>query len=284
MKKLLLVVLMGMMLAFAAACGSEGVQDEQTEQEGTEESTEGEVESKGTLRWGTNANWQPYAEAMAPELEALGYDVEVVVIDDTVSVDVSTMEGSTDFNIYQHKPYMDNFNAANDGDLVMIEPYLFTCVMGMTSSKYDAIEDIPDGALIGIAQDASNKDRGLRLLRDNGLLTLTEQDDNYSYTLLDIVENPHNFEFIEIELASMIKSLEDVDAACFQAIYLVNAGLGLDDVIAWSKDDYRYPCGIAVKEENADAAWMEDLISVCTSDKSREVGFDLWDKSMDPQF
>ncbi len=280
MKKLISILLATLMLGSLVACNK----DEASNAAATNtQSTAGEA-TPVKLRWGTNANWLGYAEAMEPKLEAMGYDVEIVIFDDTMAVDTSTFEGSTDFNIYQHKPYMDSYNANKGADLAMVEPYLFTCVMGLASYKHDNIADIPDNGKIGIAQDASNKDRGLRLLRDNGLITLTEQDDNYSYTLLDITENPHNFEFVEVELASMIKMLEEVDAACFQAIYLVNAGIGLDDVIAYSKDDYRYPCGICVKEENLDAPWLKDVITICTSEDSRKVGFDLWNRSMDPQF
>ena len=275
MKKYFVMLILVLLLLCLAACGAATTENNQEQGEEPGQ-TEEQTASKGTLRWGTNANYHAYADAMAPELEALGYDVEVVAFDDAMTVDIATFEGSIDFNLYQHKPYLDNFNAANDGDLVMVEPLLFAGVMGLASYKYTDAADIPDGALIAIAQDASNKDRGLRLLRDNGLLTLIEADDNYSYTLLDITENPHNYEFVEVELSSMIKSLEDVDAACFSVSYLYTSGVGTDCVLLYSKDDYRFPLGVVVKEENVDAPWLEDVMAVCTSDKSIEVVRELW--------
>ncbi len=215
MKKWLVVLLLGLMLVFAAACGNEEVQSEgENTGETTEQNSDAEAE-KGTLRWATNANWAAFCETVLPDLEALGYDVELIVLDDTASVNVSTYEGSTDFNLFQHKPYMDNYNAANNADLVMVEPYILTCRMG---------------------------------------------------------------------LASMVKSLEDVDAALFQAGYLVSAGLGLDNVLAWSKDDDRFPIGVVVRAEDVDEPWVADVISALTSERSAEVADELWEGARVPLF
>ena len=171
------------MACFAAGCGSS------TTGSGNGGEAEGSLE-KTTLNFGVNANYIKVVEACIPLLEQKGYTIVLKTFDDPISIDIATAEGSVDVNFYQHLPYMKNFNNANKANLVMLEPYLVACRMGLASDKYHSLDQIPDGATIAIAQDASNKDRGLRLLNDNGLLVLNQHDDSYLYTTLDIKENP----------------------------------------------------------------------------------------------
>ena len=42
----------------------------------------------------------------------------------------------------------------------------------MYSNKHTKISDIPDGATIGLCNDASNMARGLKMLRDYGLIEI----------------------------------------------------------------------------------------------------------------
>ena len=152
--------------------------------------------------------------------------------------------------------------------------------MGLGSNKHHSLEQIPDGATIAIAQDASNKDRGLRLLNDNDLLVLSQKDDSYIYTTLDIAKNPKNLNFVEVDLYSMLKSMEDVDAAAFQCIYLITAGKTLDNILCFSKDDNRYPSGIVVDAKYKDTNWAKDLMEVFTSDVARDAYAKTWQESM----
>ncbi len=284
MKKLLIFLVLSLVICLAGGCGSSstnGNTDGNDPQNSTETGTgtDNSLE-KITLKFGTNANYIKIVEACTPLLEEKGYTVEIKTFDDPVSIDTATAEGSVDVNFYQHLPYMENFNASHDANLVMLEPYIVACRMGLASDKYDSLDKIPDGATIAIAQDASNKDRGLRLLNDNGLLTLSEQDDSYSYTTLDVVDNPKNLQFVEVDLYSMLKTMEDVDAAAFQCLYLITAGQTLDNILCFSKDDERYPCGIVVDEKYKDTQWAKDLMEVFTSDVAKEAYATYWQESM----
>ncbi len=42
----------------------------------------------------------------------------------------------------------------------------------MYSEKYDSVEEIPDGAKIGLCNDRANQTRGLIMLQDLGLINL----------------------------------------------------------------------------------------------------------------
>lgn len=53
------------------------------------------------------------------------------------------------------------------------------------------------------------------MLQDAGLLKLRDGVSGVQVKVNDIVENPHNYKFKEIEYAMLPRSLDDVDAAFF---------------------------------------------------------------------
>lgn len=57
-------------------------------------------------------------EYLAPELKKEGFDVELLVITDTVVPNVAVEEGSLEMNLFQHRPYMEEFNRNQKGKLI----------------------------------------------------------------------------------------------------------------------------------------------------------------------
>ena len=51
-------------------------------------------------------------------LEKKGYEVEVKVFDDYVLPNKALEEGSIDANLYQHEPYLDNYNKSNGKNML----------------------------------------------------------------------------------------------------------------------------------------------------------------------
>ncbi|NLK52321.1 MAG: hypothetical protein GX295_07740 [Syntrophomonadaceae bacterium] len=227
--------------------------------------------AKTNLKMATNANFQPVVDAMIPLMKAKGYTIELLTFDDPLSINVATQEGSVDVNFYQHLPYLNKFNSSKNGTLVMVQLYLLVSKMGLFSNKHKSTDALPEGATIAIAMDAANKDRGLRMLRDNGLLTLAETPASGAYTLVDIIDNPKKFKFVEVDLYQLLRTLDDVDAGAINASYLIAAGKDLSSGICFSKDDDTFPCGVVVREDNKDTQWIKDLMECITSDECRNV-------------
>ena len=71
---------------------------------------------------------------------------------------------------------------------VHIEP------MGVYAGRVASLEDLPDGAVIAVPNDATNEGRALLLLEAQGLITLDDSS-NLTATPNDIVDNPKNLEF-----------------------------------------------------------------------------------------
>ncbi|HZK19416.1 MAG TPA: MetQ/NlpA family ABC transporter substrate-binding protein, partial [Treponemataceae bacterium] len=101
---------------------------------------------------------------------------------------------------------------------VHIEP------IALYSKKVSSIEDIAHGSSIAIPNDPTNEGRALLLLQSAGLIAL-KSDAGLEATPFDIVENPKELTFTEIEAASLPRVLDDVGAAVINGNYAIPAGL-----------------------------------------------------------
>ena len=103
---------------------------------------------------------------------------------------------------------------------------------------------------VAVPNDTTNEARALRLLEDNGLITLREGAGETA-TKLDIAENPYHIEIVEIEAAQLPALREDVDFAVINSNYAAGAGLnpGRDALIREGAES-PYANVLAVKEGN----------------------------------
>lgn len=258
MKKKLISVLLTLAVAgtMLAGCGSSKADDTKSE---ADSSTE-----KKDITIGIRADMVNQYAAVEDKLKELGYNVQSKVFDDSVQPDVALAEGSIDCNWYQHEPYLKSYNEKNGTNLVMVEPKTFYPLFAMYSDKWDSVDELPDGATIGLCNDATNQARGLHLLESQGLITL--DDSVESPTMYDVKENPHNFKFIEAEMSVLPQSIKDVDAICLAAGHMVNAGLSADGYLCQSDDNDTYAVGFAVRAEDKDAQWIKDIAKAVQCD------------------
>jgi D-methionine transport system substrate-binding protein len=188
------------------------------------------VEAKGSsqksdLVLSVGATPVPHAELLnliKDDLAAQGITLKVVEFTDYVQPNVAVLSGDLDANFFQHIPYLDS-NAEWSAKLVSafgvhVEPF------GLYSVKHANINALPNGASIAIPNDPSNGGRALLLLQANGLITLKDGV-GLTATPRDIVSNPKNFRFEELEAAQLPRSLQDVDAATINGNYALEAGL-----------------------------------------------------------
>jgi len=156
------------------------------------------------------------------DLAAEGITLKVVEFTDYVQPNVALIAGDLDANFFQHIPYLET-NAEWSSKLVSafgvhIEPF------GLYSRKYGDIDNLPNGASIAIPNDPTNGGRALLLLQANGIITLKDGA-GLTATSRDIVSNPRNLRFQELEAAQLPRSLMDVDAAAINGNYALEAGL-----------------------------------------------------------
>ena len=236
------------------------------------------------------ASVTPHAEIIEQVrdlLKAKGFELEIVEFTDYVMPNTALEDGDLDANFFQHKPYLDDFNANNGTHIVSVaaihyEPF------GIYPGKTASLEELADGAQIAIPNDGTNEARALLLLEAQGLIKLKE-DAGMTATKIDIVENPKNLDIIEIEAAQLPRSLQDVDLAVINGNYAIQGGLSVckDAIAAEDKDSLAaetYANIIAVKEGNENTEKTKALIEVLQSETVRSFIEATYDGAVIPKF
>ncbi|MCK2218928.1 MetQ/NlpA family ABC transporter substrate-binding protein [Actinomadura sp. ATCC 31491] len=159
-------------------------------------------------------------ENLAP---AAGIKLEVVEFTDYVQPNVQLDEGQLTANFFQHKPYLDDFNASKGTKLSFVTPVHLE-PLGLYSRKVTALSALASGATVALPNDATNLGRALKLLADNGVVTLKDGVGTAA-TERDVTGNPKNLQFKPLEAAQLPRSLDDVDAAVINGNYALEAGL-----------------------------------------------------------
>lgn len=161
-------------------------------------------------------------KVVKPILKKQGYKLVVKEFTDYVQPNTATEEGEVDANYYQHLPYLDNFNKKKGTHLVSVAGIHFE-PFGLYPGKLKSLKNVKDGSTIAVPNDATNEARALLLLQDAGLLKLKNPKDVNS-TTKDIVSNPHNLKFKELEAAMVPTAVKDVDFATLNGNYAIQAG------------------------------------------------------------
>lgn len=197
--------------------------------------------------------------------EKFGLEVEIIEFTDYVTPNAALADGSLDANAYQHEPYM-NAMVRDRGFDFAIAGRTFVYPIGAYSEKYDSLDELPDGATIALPNDPSNEGRSLILLHNKGLIQLDDPE-NLEVTPLNIVENPHDYDFQEIEAAQLPHILPDVDMAFINNTFAQPAGLLLDDALVSEGPESPYVNIIAVRAGDEDREEIQQLIEAYQTDE-----------------
>ena len=212
---------------------------------------------------------EPHAALLAlvvDDLASQGITLEVKEFTDYVTPNDAVEYGEIDANYFQHIPYLESFNTEHGYHLVNaggihVEP------IALYSKKYSSLSDIPNGAVIAIPNDPTNEGRALLLLQSAGLIKLKDNA-GLEAIPLDIVENPKNLKFSEIEAATLPRILSDVDAAVINGNYAIPAGLvATRDGLYVEGADSPYVNVIAVKAGNENNPAVKALVEALKSDE-----------------
>ena len=277
MKKILALTLSAILcLGLLAGCGTEGdsaATDPVSEPtSGATNTPSGELE---TITVGASST--PHAEildAVRGELEALGYNLEVVVFNDYVQPNTALADGDLDANYFQHEPYLTTFNSERGTDLVSAGAIHYE-PMGIYPGTKSSLDDIAEGDTIAIPNDGSNETRALLLLQDLGYITLADGIDASSNATIEaIVDNPLNLEITEMNAENIPHILADVAFGIINGNYALQADLTGDDALASESADsdaaQTYANIVACRNGDENSDKIQALITALTSETCRE--------------
>lgn len=266
MKKARLILLLTVIMVLVAGCGTKAQETSS---------------DKKVLKYGKSQG--PYTilfeDAVKPILEAKGYTLEAVEFSDLQQNDTALNQGEIDFNVEQHTAYADNFNKAQNGNLVTLTP-IPTVPAGIFSANKKSVDEIKDGAIVAVPSDASNNSRAYALLQKAGWIKLDDSKDLSTVTQADIKENKYNIKIVEMDSLNIPRSLQDFDFAVITGSIVYNAGI--DPATALLQEDIlpHLILQLVVKEDNKDAQWAKDIVAAYQSNEfktyMKENNSGLW--------
>lgn len=200
--------------------------------------------------------------------EKKGLDVELVVFGDYVLPNEALAAGELDANAFQHVPYLDNQIEARGYEIVPVGN-TFVTPIGAYSNSVKSLDELAEGASVGIPNDPTNGGRALLLLQAEGLITLKDGV-GLTPSVIDIAENPKALRFVELDAAQLARALNDVDAAVINSNYALEAGLNPaeDSIAQEARENNPYANIIAVRVEDKDKPAVKTFVEAY---QSREV-------------
>lgn len=232
-------------------------------------SAEDETVKIGVVNDG-DAQWAPFVAAAKDE----GITVKLVNFGSYEQPNPALTEGELDLNQFQHIIYLAQYNVASGEDL---EPIGSTAIypLGLYSTKYEDVKDIPKGETVAVPDDASNQARALLVLQSAGLIELKSGGTTLS-DLSDVDEAKSKVKVTALEAALIPTSLPDVAAAIINNDFIADAGLTADDAIA--QDDPEDPNALpyvnifAARAEDADNETYLKLVDIFQTNKDVQAG------------
>lgn len=212
--------------------------------------------------------WDHVADKAAEE----DIEIKVVFFDSYPLPNAALNAGEIDLNAFQHHIYLETEVEQFDYELTVIgETYL--APLSIFSNQVDDLSEVEDGAQIVIPDDVTNGGRALLLLQDNGLITVNEEA-GLTPTLQDI-ENPRNFDIVELAAANIPASLEEAALAIINSGIATDAGLNpIEDSLAIEsaeEGDSPYTNIIVARTEDADNETLNRIVELYQTEDTKEV-------------
>ncbi|WP_454192407.1 MetQ/NlpA family ABC transporter substrate-binding protein [Paenibacillus sp. Marseille-Q7038] len=277
MKQWLGLAMLAVLMLALAACSSESSDGVQGDSSASQEGEMQKIKVASSL-----SAMVDMMEAIKPVLEEDGIQLEVVSVSDNIQPNEALKNKEVDANFFQHKVFMEQYNENNDGNLVMVTP-IYHIIYGGYSKKYNSIEELPEGATIGIPNDPANIGRSLAMFAENGMITLK---DGVGINALqsDIIENPKNYKFQEVDLLMLGRAYDDVDMVTLYPAYASPLGLTPKDAIVTEALDEEFAISLVAREDNKDSEAIQKLAAALTSDEARKFIEDYHKDTMIPAF
>jgi len=204
--------------------------------------------------------------------------IDIIQFDDFILPNAALSQGDITVNSYQHKPFLDE---QIENRKYKIHSVAKTVLMplGIYSHKIKNIDELKNGSKIGIPNDPTNGGRALLLLQKAGLISLTN---SHNPSLLNIKENPKNFQIIELDAPLLPRSLEDLDIAVINTDWVLLAKMDPSSAILKETVDSPYTNIIAVRDGDENTPEIKQFIALYQSDDTKQFINDIFKGAVIP--
>jgi D-methionine transport system substrate-binding protein len=232
------------------------------------------------------ATAKPHAEILEvikPIVAEQGIDLTVQTFTDYVLLNPALNEGQIDANFFQHIPYLDDYNTNNAAELQWVAK-VHNEPMGVYSSTLSSLDEIADGAVVGIPNDTTNGGRALMVLEAAGLIALREGA-GITAVSSDIADNPRNLKITMMDAAMLPRALEDTAICVINSNYAIEAGLNpVNDALFMEPKDSPFANVLVVKADNAEDENIAVIVNALQSQAVYDFLTETYEGSCVPAF
>ena len=201
-----------------------------------------------------------------------GITIELISFSDYTQPNAALDSGEIDLNSFQHRVYLENEIETHGYKLSSIGNTTIA-PLGLYSKKITDLAELKEGDKIGIPNDVTNGGRALQLLQANGLIKI---NDEKFPTLKDVVENPRNFEIIELAAVNIPGSLDDLEIAAINSGIATDAGMNPKEasIVLEQVDitqDNPYVNLIVARTSDKDNEVYKRIVEIYHTDKVKEL-------------
>nr|WP_312576996.1 MetQ/NlpA family ABC transporter substrate-binding protein [Sedimentibacter sp.] len=267
MKKIILALILSLLLSGCASGNSAPAQSGETPTENETPAAE-PVKVRVGLTGSDSKVWNHVKEEAAKE----NIDIELVFFDSYPLPNAALDSGEIEMNAFQHYIYLNTEIEQHGYEISVIGETVFA-PLGLYSKKISSIGELKDGDTIVIPDDVTNGGRSLLLLESNGLISVNPSAEK-TPTLKDI-ENPRNFNIIELSATNIPASLEEVPLAAINSGVARDAGfIPTQDAIVLEESkpgENPYINVIAVRTEDKDNKIYKRIVELYQTDETKKV-------------
>lgn len=211
--------------------------------------------------------WNPIKDQLKTE----GINLELVQFSDFSLPNSALDSGEIDINAFQHHAYFNN-DVEKNGYKISAIADTFVIAMNLYSQKVNSVNELKDGDVIAIPDDATNGGRALNLLKSAGIITIKESA-GANPTVSDIESYSVNVEIKEVSAASIPSILPDVTAAVINGNYALDYGIDPETAIYEETEysDNSYFCLIAVRQGEENDADYQRIVELFQSEATKKI-------------
>lgn len=221
------------------------------------------------------------------DLQEEGFTLKINEFSDYQTPNNLLKDKELDANMIQHDYFLQSFNESNNSNLKTVKP-IYHATFALYSKDYTSLDQIPDGASITLADDATNLSRSLYLLGQAGLLTFKDNK-TIGLTIDDIDSNPKSLVLNDqVPLTSLAQRYQETGLAVMYPTYAKSLELEGDEqrLYVEEQDDITkgYAISLVSRDDNKESEKIKALIKVISSDKVRQFLIDQYGWASTPAF
>lgn len=262
-----IITLIGLLIL--TACGADTGSDTESQTNGGAEGETTQVKVGIVGEGPSNEQWYHLEEVLLED----NIELELVVFEDYATPNTALSSGDLDLNAYQHRLFLEEYNADAGDDLVEIAATTFN-PLGLYSDTITSVEEIEEGSSVAIPNDPSNGGRALILLQQAGLIQVDEEA-GLLPTTDDITDNTMNLDIVEIDAAQTPRAMSDQDFVVINNDHATASGLiPTEDAFFLEQIDENtdpYVNIIAARSEDADNEVYQTIVERYQTDEVKEI-------------